>query len=73
MVLNRCLTIEDLFFRKNDRFFYQLENYDERFKNANFKDFKLLYKKEISLTTETEYAQKYSNNPNGLHIYILEW
>ena len=72
LIINRCISIENLFSRKNDRFFYHLESHEEKFKEANFSDFNVIYKKEISLPTEIEYAQKYFNYPNGLCLYVIE-
>ena len=41
---------------------------------ANLDRYKLIYKKEIYTNAETEYAREYySNYPNGLYLYILEY
>ncbi len=55
----------------NNSVFY--ENFRQRnMLQKDDKKYDLLYKKEIDLGTEIEYAQKYWNWGNGLHIYVLD-
>lgn len=70
LIVNRMISLNSVF--DAGFFISDFEKITDDFRNEKKSIFDVVFKKELFIETEIEYAQKYWNWGNGLHIYVLD-